>query len=73
MQPCTMKKRIGQGASKARPSMRNSRRYLRTSPTDGEFGEPRFTSNTPFFFILRCRFELNELETFSHGAIQRLP
>ena len=34
------------GASSTRPSMRNSRRYRRTSGTDGESGEPRLTRRT---------------------------
>src|SRR5206468_713591 len=51
IQQWTTKKRIGNGASSTRPSIRNSRKYFRTSWTDGESGEPRLTSKTPCFLM----------------------
>src|SRR6202051_2179067 len=42
-----MAKRIGYGASMTPGSIRNSRKYFRTSETEGESGDPRLTSRIP--------------------------
>src|SRR6476659_2913 len=48
MAKCTTQNRTSQFTSRTRPSIRNSRRYLRTSGTDGESGEPRLSKSMPF-------------------------
>src|SRR5262245_18083306 len=53
----TTQKRVGQGASSTRPYIRNSRRYFRTSGTDGESGEPRLTRRTPCLLMPPVLFE----------------
>src|SRR5437899_342360 len=65
----TMQNRANQFTSRTRLSMRNSRRYRRTSGTDGESGEPRLTNKTPLLMWnamvgeLKPRMDTNEHES----------
>src|SRR6478735_1817245 len=54
--PFTSRKRCGAGTSITRPSIKNSRRYLRTSGTSGESGVPRFISKTPVNGVEAIKF-----------------
>src|SRR5215469_16713665 len=66
----TTNRRVNQGKSITRPSIKNSFKYRRTSGTDGESGEPRLTNKiallTPEILVIESPYPQIRFNAANH-------